>query len=107
MTRTEDGITLKMPVLISLLSACLIVGVGSTWLVSGQTLDPSIRQDISALQKNVGEHHQVDAARDSAHDIEIKALQKQYDKIEAKLDEANKRLDILLRRRCPQCGVKD
>lgn len=87
MTRNEDGgVTLKMPVFIAIISACLAVGSGGTWFASGQS------QEIAVLQQSVASHHELDEGRNARQDAEIKALQEQLEKMD-------KKLDLLLARR--------
>lgn len=94
MTRNEDGgVTLKMPVFIAIISACLAVGSGGTWFASAH------ESEVLALKDSVTAHHELSASVNSRQDVEIQFLKEQLSKMDKKLDETNQKLDRLLARR--------
>ncbi len=87
MTRDSDGgITLKMPLLIALLSAALAVGSGGAWMTGYARNSEPIPAVPAAFAATVEEHHRIDEARDAVAAAKIVVLEKQLDTIDRKLD---------------------
>jgi outer membrane murein-binding lipoprotein Lpp len=75
-----------------IISACVAAGASGTWVTNKVTSEPSTTTAVL-------DHARIDDARDAVCATKVSALEKQLDKLEDKLDAANKKLDRLLIRR--------
>ncbi len=95
MRDSNGGITLKMPVLIALMSACLTVGYGSKWVINSATTDPQ----LTMVSTSVSTHHEWSAAKNAQQDTQIQALENQNVELKATLLRLEAKVDKLLEKR--------